>query len=97
MMFIKHPYYNMGYASPEMIHEELYKAQFDFLYNRRGAGVYTLTIHPDVHGKPHMIPLLEEFIQYVEDHDGTEFKTLEEIARKYEEDPSVYEPEGEFV
>lgn len=97
MMFIKHPYYNMGYASPEMIHEELYKAQFDFLYERRGAGVYTLTIHPDVHGKPHMIPLLEEFIQYVKGHSGVEFKTTEEIARKYREDPSVYESEGEFV
>lgn len=97
MMFIKHPYYNMGYASPRTIHEELYKAQFDFLYNRRGAGVYTLTIHPDVHGKPHMIPLLEEFVQYVKGHDGVDFATTEEIARKYADDPSVYEPDGEFV
>ncbi|WP_227375939.1 polysaccharide deacetylase family protein [Haladaptatus halobius] len=97
MMFIKHPHYNMGYASPRMIHEELYKAQFDFLYNRRGAGVYTLTIHPDVHGKPHMIPLLEEFIQYVKGHENAEFKTLEAIARKYEDDPSVYESDGEYV
>jgi hypothetical protein len=97
MMYIKHPYYNMGYASPKMIHEELYKAQFDFLYNRREAGVYTLTVHPDVHGKPHMIQHLEDFIQHVEAHDGAEFRTLEEIARKYEDDPSVYESDGEYV
>ena len=97
MMFIKHPYYNMGYASPKMIHEELYKAQFDFLYDRRGAGVYTLTIHPDVHGKPHMIPLLEEFIQDLKGHAGVEFRTLSEIARKFEDDPGVYESEHPFV
>ncbi|AQL43131.1 polysaccharide deacetylase [Halorientalis sp. IM1011] len=97
MLFIKHPYYNMGYASPAMIHEELYRAQFDYLYDRRGAGVYTLTIHPDVHGKPHMIPHLESFIQYVKGHDGVAFRTLADIAETYREDPSVYEPEGEYV
>jgi peptidoglycan-N-acetylglucosamine deacetylase len=97
MLFIKQPNYNTGYASPRMIHEEVYKAQFDFLYDRRGAGVYTLTIHPDIHGLPHMIPLLEEFIQYVKAHENAEFKTLEEIARKYEDDPSVYESESTYV
>ncbi len=97
MMFIKQPNYNMGYASPKMIYEELYKAQFDFLYNRRGAGVYTLTIHPDVHGKPHMIPLLEDFIQYVKEHENAQFSTLETIANKFEDDPSVYESEGKYI
>ncbi|WP_226021292.1 polysaccharide deacetylase family protein [Halomicrobium salinisoli] len=97
MLFIKHPYYNTGYADPETMHEKYYKAQFDYLYDRRGAGVYTLTIHPDVYGKPHMIPLLEDFIRYVKDHDRAEFRTVADVARKYEEDPSVYEPEGEFV
>lgn len=97
MQFIKQPNYNAGYASPRMIHEEIYEAQFDFLYNRRGAGVYTLTIHPDIHGLPHMIPLLEEFIQYVKSHEDAEFLTLEEIARKYEDDPSVYESETRYV
>nr|WP_227355180.1 class I SAM-dependent methyltransferase [Haladaptatus salinisoli] len=76
---------------------EFVRAQFDFLCNRRGAGVYTLTIHPDVHGKPHMIPLLEEFIQHVKDHEDAEFQTLETVARKYEDDPSVYESDGEYI
>lgn len=97
MLFIKHPNYNMGYASPSTIHEELYRAQFDYLYTARGAGVYTLTIHPDVHGKPHMIPLLDDFIEYVKGHDDVEFVTHEEVARKYREDPGVYESEGEFI
>lgn len=44
-----------------------------------------------------MIPLLEAFIQYVGSHQGVEFKTLEELARKYQDDPAIYEPEGAFV
>ena len=96
MMFIKQPNYNMGYASPRMIYDDLYLKQFDFLNERRGAGVYTLTIHPDVHGKPHMIPLLEEFIQYVKDA-GANVLTLEEIAHKFEDNPGVYESEGDYI
>ena len=97
MLFIKQPNYNAGYASPKMIYEEYYKRQFDFLYNRRGAGVYTLTIHPDVHGLPHMISYLGEFIQYVNGHEDAEFATLEEIATEFKDDPSVYESETEYV
>ncbi|MFC7155246.1 polysaccharide deacetylase [Halomarina halobia] len=97
MMFIKQPNYNYGYTSPRMVYEELYKPHFDYLYQRRGAGVYTLTIHPDVHGRPQLIPLLEEFITYVKGHDGVEFSTLADVAEKYDEDESVYESEGRFV
>ena len=97
MLFMKQPNYNYGYTSPKMVYEELYEAHFDYLYERRGAGVYTLTIHPDVHGRPQMIPLLEEFIEYMQEHDGVEFTTLETVAEKFNGDPSVYESEGEFV
>jgi hypothetical protein len=44
-----------------------------------------------------MIPHLEEFINYVKSHENAEFKTLEEVARKYDDDPSVYEARGEYV
>ena len=97
MLFVKQPLYHAGYKDPAMLYEQYYKKQFDFLYNRRGAGVYTLTIHPDIHGLPHMISHLEDFIQYVKSHENTEFKTLEEVARKYKDDPSVYESEGRYI
>lgn len=97
MLFIKQPTYNTGYADPEMMYEQYYKRQFDYLYNRRGAGVYTFTIHPDLHGLPHMIPLFQDFINYVKQHDNAQFTTLEEVARKYKDDPSVYEAEGKYI
>ena len=39
MLFIKQPLYHAGYKNPEMMYEQYYKRQFDYLYNRRGAGV----------------------------------------------------------
>ena len=97
MLFIKQPSYNAGYVSPKMMYEEYYKAQFDYLYNRRGSGVYTFTIHPDIHGLPHMIDLFEDFIQYVKRHENAEFVTLEEVAHKHKDDPSVYQTEGKYI
>ncbi|NUB90136.1 polysaccharide deacetylase [Haloterrigena sp. SYSU A121-1] len=97
MLFIKQPIYHAGYKDPEMMYEQYYKRQFDYLYDRRGAGVYTFTIHPDIHGLPHMIPLLEEFIQYVKSHENARFTTLETIAETYKDDPSVYESESDYV
>jgi len=97
MLFIKQPLYHAGYKNPEMMYEQYYKRQFDYLYNRRGAGVYTFTIHPDLHGLPHMIPHLEEFITYVKAHENAEFTTLEDVARKYDDDPSEYEAPGDYI
>ncbi|GGN21092.1 polysaccharide deacetylase family protein [Halarchaeum nitratireducens] len=97
MQFIKQPNYHAGYKDPKMMYEQYYKRQFDFLYNRRGAGVYTLTIHPDIHGLPHMITHLEDFIGYVKEHENASFTSLETVAEKYDDDPTVYEAEGEYV
>ena len=97
MLFIKQPLYHAGYKNPEMMYEQYYKRQFDYLYNRRGAGVYTFTIHPDLHGLPHMIPHLEEFITYVKAHENAEFTTLEDVARKHDDDPSAYEAPGDYI
>lgn len=97
MLFVKQPNYHAGYKDPAMMYEQYYRRQFDFLHNRRGAGVYTFTIHPDLHGLPHMISHLEGFIQYVKGHENAEFRTLEDIALKYEDNPSVYDSLGDYV
>jgi hypothetical protein len=44
-----------------------------------------------------MIPLLEEFIEYMDGHDDVEFVTLETVAEKFDGGPSVDESEGGFV
>jgi peptidoglycan/xylan/chitin deacetylase (PgdA/CDA1 family) len=97
MLFIKQPLYHAGYKDPEMMYKQYYKRQFDYLYNRRGAGVYTFTIHPDIHGLPHMIAHLEECINYVKGHENAGFSTLEDVARKYNDDSSAYETRGDYI
>lgn len=49
-MFIKSSPNSFGWVSPDVIFE-LWKNQFDFLYEE-GEGVFPITIHPDVSGRP---------------------------------------------
>jgi hypothetical protein len=44
-----------------------------------------------------MIPHLEEFITYVKAHENAEFTTLEDVARKYDDDPSAYEAPSDYI
>jgi peptidoglycan/xylan/chitin deacetylase (PgdA/CDA1 family) len=44
---------------------KIWKDEFDFLYNRIGEGLFTITMHPQVIGRGHRLPLLESIIEYV--------------------------------
>jgi len=47
--------------------------------------VFPLTIHPDVSGRPHILLMLEEFIEWLQTHDGVEFVTMEAVAKEFRE------------
>ena len=38
--------------------------------------MFPLTIHPDVSGRPHMLLILEELIEYFKGFEGVEFVTM---------------------
>jgi peptidoglycan/xylan/chitin deacetylase (PgdA/CDA1 family) len=42
--------------------------------------VYTLTIHPDVSGKPHVLMMLERLFDHINRHSGVRWCTFEQIA-----------------
>jgi peptidoglycan/xylan/chitin deacetylase (PgdA/CDA1 family) len=42
--------------------------------------VFPLTIHPDVSGRPQVLLMLERLISYINDHEGTSWLTMEEVA-----------------
>jgi hypothetical protein len=42
--------------------------------------VYTLTIHPDVSGKPQVLSMHERLYEHMRGHDGVKFVTFEQIA-----------------
>jgi peptidoglycan/xylan/chitin deacetylase (PgdA/CDA1 family) len=82
MMFIKSAPNSFGWVSPDTV-LSLWKDQFDYLYREYDSGVFPLTIHPDVSGRPQCILMHERFIQYVKKHPGTSFCTMQEIADQF--------------
>ena len=84
MLFIKGSANSHGFVSPREI-EQTWKDQFDWVYREMDYGVFPLTIHPDVSGRPQNLLMLERLFDYIAGHDGVEFATMETIARDFAE------------
>lgn len=79
MMFIKKSPNSHGFVNPRHL-EEMWCDQFDWVYRENEYAVFTMTIHPDVSGRPQVLLMLERLIQYIRSHDGVRFVTFDEIA-----------------
>jgi peptidoglycan/xylan/chitin deacetylase (PgdA/CDA1 family) len=82
MMFMKASPNSHGFVSPRQI-EELWRDQFDWLYRELDYGVFPITIHPDVSGRPQVLLMLERLIEYIGSHEGVRWATMEEIAEDF--------------
>jgi peptidoglycan/xylan/chitin deacetylase (PgdA/CDA1 family) len=75
-----YPHYNMntgGISSPEKVFE-VWSSEFQGYH--RYNGVFILTMHPFVSGRPSRVLLLERMIEYINSFDGVWWATLEQIA-----------------
>ncbi|WP_158046290.1 polysaccharide deacetylase family protein [Skermanella pratensis] len=79
MMFIKASPNSHGFVNPHDI-EQMWRDQFDWVYENYDYAVFPLTIHPDVSGKPHVLQMHQRLFDYLKGHDGVRFVTMEEIA-----------------
>ena len=79
MMFIKSAPNSFGFINPRDI-EELWCDQFDWVYREYDYAVFTMTIHPDVSGRPQVLLMLERVYEYLSSHPGVRFCTFDEIA-----------------
>ncbi len=79
MMFIKGSPNSHGFVNPRDI-EDIWRDQFDWVYREFDYAVYTLTIHPDVSGRPQVQLMLERILNYIMGHAGVRFCTFDEIA-----------------
>jgi peptidoglycan/xylan/chitin deacetylase (PgdA/CDA1 family) len=79
MMFIKASPNSHGFVKPRDI-EELWRDQFDWVYREYDYAVFTMTIHPDVSGRPQVLLMLERIYDYIAGHSGVRFCTFDEIA-----------------
>jgi peptidoglycan/xylan/chitin deacetylase (PgdA/CDA1 family) len=79
MMFIKKAPNSHGFVNPRDI-EQMWRDQFDYVYREYDEAVFTMTIHPDVSGRPQVILMLERMAAYITSHPGVRFCTFDEIA-----------------
>jgi peptidoglycan-N-acetylglucosamine deacetylase len=79
MMFIKKSPNSHGFVNPRDI-EQLWRDQFDWVYRECDYAVFTMTIHPDVSGRPQVLLMHERMIEYINGHEGVSWMTFDDIA-----------------
>lgn len=79
MMFIKKSPNSHGFVNPRHL-EEMWRDQFDWVYREFAYAVFPITIHPDVSGRAQVLLMLERLIEYMQDHEGVHFVTMDQIA-----------------
>jgi peptidoglycan-N-acetylglucosamine deacetylase len=79
MMFIKAAPNSHGFINPRDL-EEIWRDQFDWVYREYDYAVFTMTIHPDVSGRPQVLMMHERLFAHMSKHPGVKFMTFEEIA-----------------
>jgi peptidoglycan/xylan/chitin deacetylase (PgdA/CDA1 family) len=79
MMFIKKAPNSHGFVNPREI-EQMWCDQFDWVYREFDYAVFTMTIHPDVSGRPQVLLMHERIIDYINSHDGISWLTFDAIA-----------------
>jgi peptidoglycan/xylan/chitin deacetylase (PgdA/CDA1 family) len=82
MMFIKKSPNSHGFVNPRQL-EEMWRDQFDWVYRELDYGVFTMTIHPDVSGRPQVLLMLERLIAHVNAHPEARWATFDEIAADF--------------
>src|SRR6266498_4436047 len=82
MMFIKKSPNSHGFVNPRDI-EQIWRDQFDWVYREYDYAVFTMTIHPDVSGRPQVLLMHERLIAYINQHEGVHWLTFEEIAADF--------------
>ncbi len=92
MMFMKASPNSHGFVNPRDI-EQLWKDQFDWVYRELDYGIFPITIHPDVSGRPQVLLMLERLIDYINQHEGVTWMTMEEVAGDFRKRFPFEQPE----
>jgi peptidoglycan/xylan/chitin deacetylase (PgdA/CDA1 family) len=83
-------YFEPNYAEPQLTGaappshvEEIWLAQFDYMYERAPGGILTVTMHPQSIGWGLRSLVLERFIEHVLEQPGTRFATCGAVADEF--------------
>lgn len=82
-----------GNGSPERL-EFIWTEEFTYLREEVGAGLLTLTMHPQVIGRGHRIRALDRMIRRFKSHDGVRFVRLQDYAASWKQGRTPHLPQG---
>ena len=82
MMFVKASPNSHGFVNPRDI-EQMWRDQFDWVYREMDQATFTMTIHPDVSGRPQVLLMLERLIEHINSHEGVNWMTFDHIADSF--------------
>ena len=82
MMFIKANANSHGFVNPRDI-GQIWQDQFDWVYREMDYAVFTMTVHPDVSGRPPVQLMLERLIEHIGSHDGVQWTNFRGIAADF--------------
>ncbi|MEV7868289.1 polysaccharide deacetylase [Streptomyces sp. NPDC088124] len=82
MMFVKASPNSHGFVSPRDV-EQMWRDQFDWVYRENDYAVFTMTVHPDVSGRPQNLLMHERLIDHINSHEGVRWVTFDEIATDF--------------
>lgn len=73
---------NQGLSAPSQVYER-WAGDFDYLCDFVGAGVYCLTMHPQVIGRGHRLLMLNRLVEHMKERTGVSFRTMADVAREW--------------
>ena len=84
MMFIKTSPNSHGFVNPRDI-GQMWQDQFDWVYREMDYATFTMTVHPDVSGRPQVLLMLERLIEHISSHDGVQWANFHTIAEDFKQ------------
>ncbi|WP_344280488.1 polysaccharide deacetylase [Streptomyces hebeiensis] len=82
MMFVKASPNSHGFVSPRDL-EQTWRDQFDWVYRENDYAVFTMTVHPDVSGRPQNLMMHERLIDHISSYPGVRWTTFDDIASDF--------------
>ena len=71
-----------GLRTPDHVYD-VWSAEFDYLYERVGSGVFVLTMHPQCIGRGSRMLMLERLVDHMASRPGVAFATMEQVAEGF--------------
>jgi peptidoglycan/xylan/chitin deacetylase (PgdA/CDA1 family) len=72
----------VGHAAPSQV-EEIFTAEFDYMYERIDGGILTLIVHPQSIGHGLRMAMLERWVEHCLSHEGTRFAKVETVVEEF--------------